>query len=364
MTPVRESMLLLVTAALLGACGDDGTRAVHAHADAGACVHCARDAAVEHDAAPEAGPVDAATDAGADAWAPPEVTFPAQDSTEPFLLSQTGLYRDIERKVVAPDLIAYEPKYKLWSDAAQKQRWLRLPPGTTIDTSDMDHWRFPVGTMLFKQFSLDGKRLETRIVARIGPGERDYFMGAFIWNDDESDAMFAPDGASNVRGTPHDVPTTKNCLTCHDGDAGRVLGFSAVQQPDAPPELLSDPPIIPYRVPGNATTSAALGYLHANCGHCHNEDGAARPDTDMVLRLSVGAKAPEETDTYKTTLGVAMQYFEGSPLTLRVDPGQADQSGVFFRMSQRGPKTQMPPLATEIVDDDGIASVRAWIESL
>ena len=38
------------------------------------------------------------------------------------------------------------PRYPLWSDGAEKQRYLSLPPGTQIDTSNMDDWKFPVGT--------------------------------------------------------------------------------------------------------------------------------------------------------------------------------------------------------------------------
>jgi mono/diheme cytochrome c family protein len=359
-TEVSLKHVLFVAAALIGGCGDDRDPTSSAVHDAG------RDGGALYDAGDRG--ADAARDGAArDGWQPPqlsEIALPDADDDRPLHLSEVGLYRDLAHKTLAPDLLAFEPKYKLWSDGADKRRWLRLPPGTRIDTSNVDHWVFPVGTMLFKEFSLGGKRLETRLVARTGPGERDYWMGAFLWNDDESDAVFVRDGAADVRGTDHDVPKSKNCLTCHDGEAGRVLGFSAIQQPDAPADMLSDPPAVPAHIPGDAIASAALGYLHANCGHCHNENGAARPDTDMLLRVSAGAERPEDTDTYKTTVGVEMQYFEGSPLTLRIDAGDAEHSGVFFRMSQRGPKTQMPPLATEFVDDDGIASVRAWIESL
>ena len=60
-------------------------------------------------------------------------------------------------------------------------------------------------------------------------------------------------------------------------------------------------------VPGNAVTSAALGYLHANCGHCHNPGGTARPDTDMDLRLAVSDAQPEDTAAYRSTIGIELQ---------------------------------------------------------
>lgn len=279
-------------------------------------------------------------------------------------LSQTGLYEDIATRTLAPELHAFEPEFALWSDGAEKQRWLRLPPGTRIDTADPDHFQFPVGAVLYKEFSRAGRRLETRVIARTGLGARDYWMGAFVWNDEESDARFSPEGVANARGTQHDVPSAKSCGTCHDGEPGRVLGFSALQQPRAPTELLLQPIAPPARPPGDATTRAALGYLHANCAHCHNPAGSAYPDTDMDLRLSAYDLTPEDTSTYQTTLSKPLQFFRGGPRRLRVAPGEPDQSAVPFRMSEQAPEVRMPPLATEEPDAAGLATVRAWVESL
>ena len=88
----------------------------------------------------------------------------------------------------------FEPTYWLWSDGADKRRWFRLPPGTQIDTTGMDHWVFPIGTKLWKEFSLGGVLLETRLIERYGDGPEDYWMGAFVWNADQTDAVLAPDG--------------------------------------------------------------------------------------------------------------------------------------------------------------------------
>lgn len=296
-------------------------------------------------------------------WVPPEVHYPPEGSEEPFFLSETGLYRDIESKELAPDLIAFEPAYKLWSDGADKQRWLRLPAGTKIDSSDMDHWQFPVGTMVWKEFSSAGRRLETRLVARLGSSPDDYFMGAFVWMEGEEDARFVPAGQHDVRGTEHDVPETRRCGSCHRGERGRLLGYSAVQQPE-PEAKLSHPPDQPYTVPGDAVAREALGYLHANCGNCHNPDGSARPDTNLDLRLRVSQQSVEHTSTYATSVNVDLQSFEGTDLELRIAPGEPEQSGLLFRMLERGPDTQMPPLATEIVDEQGSQLVRAFIAAL
>jgi hypothetical protein len=279
-------------------------------------------------------------------------------------LSETGLYTDMALMSLAPDVVEFAPAYELFSDGAEKRRWLRLPEAKKIDASDPDHWEFPVGALLFKEFAKGGRRIETRVIARSGAGDSDYFMGAFLWNADESDATFVPEGVANALGTDHDVPSAAACWTCHAGEPGRVLGFSAVQQPNAPAASFEAPPPLRFSPPGNETTRAALGYLHANCGHCHNPNGSARPDTDMDLRLSFADREPEHTGAYRTALGRSLQAFGTEQVTLRIARGRPAESAVLLRMTALDAGVRMPPLGSERVDPAGIAAVRRFIESL
>lgn len=255
----------------------------------------------------------------------------------------------------APELRAFEPAFALWTDGAQKQRYLYMPPGTQIDSSDMDHWQFPIGTVAIKEFWRGGERLETRVIMRRGADE--YWMGAFAWEEGGSEPRYVPEGLSNVRGTDHDIPSSTQCGTCHNGEPGKLLGFSAVQQPDVPDALLTHSQRQPFTPPGDAVARRALGYLHANCAHCHNPSGSARPDTAMDLRLSVSDRDVRSTAAYRTTAGAPLQSF--------VHAGSLDRaSALVARMSTRDPSQQMPPLGTEHVDPAGVASVRAWLETL
>ena len=47
----------------------------------------------------------------------------------PAQLSQTGLYRDFAARTLAEGVIRYVPRYELWSDGSEKDRYLLLPPG-------------------------------------------------------------------------------------------------------------------------------------------------------------------------------------------------------------------------------------------
>jgi hypothetical protein len=279
-------------------------------------------------------------------------------------LSQLGLYGDIVEKRVAPGFLEYEPAYALFSDGLEKRRFLRLPSGARIDNSDPDHFEFPVGAVLFKEFATAGRRIETRVIARTGRGRDDFFMGAFVWNDAESDARFVAEGQRNARGTEHDVPSATSCWACHGGEPGRVLGLSAVQTPDLPAGLFSAPLSRRYTPPGDANVRAALGYLHANCAHCHNPNGSARPDTDLDLRLSFADRTVEATAAYRTALGRPLQSYSKPALGLRVAAGKPEESALLFRMSESGAEGRMPPLGAETVDDVGVGVVRTWIESL
>ena len=295
--------------------------------------------------------------AAPDAAAPDARPLPTE---LPSRLSEVGVYADLATKTLASDALAYTPRNVLWSDGADKERWIQLPAGAQIDTTDMDHWRFPVGTKLVKQFSLDGKRLETRVLWRVGDTgdrERDTLLGAYVWADDESDAVFVKAGQDNLRGTPHDAPSADACWRCHLGEPGQVLGFSALQLASLDGLPLSVAPTGTYGAP-----DAAQGYLHANCGHCHSPDGPAWQDSHMVLRLGVGEHDAKTTQLVKSTVGVALEQWIGRGFTDRIVAGDPDQSAIAYRMGDRTVNVEMPPLATELVDEVGLAMIRSWIQ--
>ena len=288
----------------------------------------------------------------------------------PETLAESGLYAPGSTSELAPGVMAYAPRYELWSDGAEKQRWLLLPAGTQIDTSDMDAWQFPVGTKLWKEFARDGKRLETRLVWNTDEG---WFRMAFVCKDAESEAVAAPNGQDDVRDTEHDVPQRTACGECHDGQPDFVLGLSAIQLAHDGPgltlaQLVADglrsaPPTADLELPDTEEWNT-LGYLHANCGSCHSPRSIVwdKVDLDLWLRASELASVAD-TRSYQSTVGVALTDTGGS-LSLRIAPGDPAASGLVLRMNTRGDETAMPPLASERVDESGIALVSSFIEGL
>jgi hypothetical protein len=290
----------------------------------------------------------------------------------PRFLSQTGLFADLKTEALGKNVRAFQPKYTLWSDAATKRRWIALPEGEKIDTSDMDYWAYPVGTKVWKEFSLDGKRIETRMLHKAGPNPQDWVMIAYQWNSTLTDAEAVPDGVPDANGTTHDIPAQQDCRVCHENMKDRLLGVTAIQLSHSLPgmtlsalitegRLSAPPPVVAFAIPGTAVAEQALGYLHANCGHCHNPKSSVY--ITVPLRLWESTKlldTVEETTGYQTTV---LQPNSFRPQEHVIEPGRPDYSELFYRISRRG-SGQMPPLATEYVDTAGEAKVRAWIESM
>lgn len=318
-------------------------------------------------------------DAGTDARIEPAdaASDRSSDASSDDLLSQTGLFEDIATERLAPGVVAYEPLYELWSDGARKRRWLYLPPAARIDSSDMDYWVFPQGTKLWKEFVRDGVRVETRLLHKRGADSSSWFMMAYQWNPDQSEAVALPRGAINAHGTAHDVPSQTDCATCHDNVPDRVLGVSAIQLSHAAPgatlatlaadgRFTTPPAPSGYAVPGNETARRALGYLHANCGNCHNPTSSVFSRVCLDLHLSTRALATvQATSIYASSYAVRVSSQSApSGVDCRLTGQSVANSALYTRMNTRGHDTQMPPLSSEIVDDAGLGLVGAWITQL
>ena len=291
----------------------------------------------------------------------------------PHTLRETGLYAG---DAIDARIQPFAPQYPLWTDGAAKRRWIYLPPGTHIDATEPDAWKFPVGTKLWKEFSFDGVRVETRFMLRTASG---WEFASYVWNGDE--AVRAPDGATTVEiapGVRHRVPSENECRACHGNALSPVLGFSALQlsidrDPNAPhAHALEEGSVdlgvlvasgrirgitnIAPRIPGSPIERAALGYLHGNCGHCHRGEGAVE-SVGIVLAQSIAGNGHMK----RTVVGAPAHFMAPA---LRVDPGVADHSVVLVRMRSRNPLTQMPPLGTQLVDDEATHLIATWIDQL
>ena len=230
--------------------------------------------------------------------------------------------------------VEFTPRYPLWSDGMDKRRWLHLPGGTVVDKADPDAWEFPPGARAWKEFSRDGKPLETRFIERLADGSWRYLT--YAWNASGTTATLAPEEGIPERG----IPSRADCLACHEGAPVPILGYSAVQLSTALPP--------------------ALGYLHGNCGHCHND--AALPALELSLAQQASDPKASAARTYATLIRASRFRPHGAANAQRVVPGQPGHSVLVTRMKSNDPLTRMPPLGVSVVDVSGVALISRWIE--
>jgi glucose/arabinose dehydrogenase len=162
----------------------------------------------------------------------------------PKKLSETGLFTSVKEHRVHPALVPYSVNAALWSDGAEKERFIALPGVTTIDFTASRGWNFPEGTVLVKTFSLDlagqgRRRIETRLITK---QQGQWYGYSYLWNDAQADADLVagtgidrdyevrdPSAAGGQRKQTWHYPSRTECMVCHSRAANFVLGPSLLQ---------------------------------------------------------------------------------------------------------------------------------------
>lgn len=373
----------LVGALLAAACGDSAdTPAADAASTDAALVDASVDANLPQDAAAEA-----AVDAGCAPFAmPSDCTIPP-NSALPSELSCTGLYQNFGARTLACGVRGYVPAYQLWSDGAAKQRYVFLPEGKKLDGSDPNGIVYPEGTKFWKEFRGAGERLlETRLLQKTNAG---WVFTSYVWDETGTHATQNNDGVSDLFGTGHTVPNRDQCDECHTGRDDKILGWDSFMLGKGSEGLTREELIrlglfaagkeLPaHNVPGDDVERAALGYLHANCGiSCHNASTLAKArDTGLMLRLEADTTSAPGAPAFTSALqrvpgdnaklggltapgGMALRSYYRDLV-----PQDLARSLLLVRMQKRGIEAQMPQIATNRVDDAGVAVVSEWIKTM
>lgn len=310
----------------------------------------------------------------------------------PAKLSATGLFADLTDLTPNPGVLPYEPNVTFWSDHAKKRRWFALPEGQFGFDPD-DTWTFPEGALWVKHFDMETrsgdplsrKRLETRVLVKNAGG---VYGVSYRWNEAGTEAdLVGPGGVSfnlsidddNNPVTPDItrpwlIPSHTQCITCHNPGAGHVLGFDTRQLNHARTPLagqggnylgllesagyLGALPSPAASLPahadihdGNANLEDRVrAYLDVNCAYCHE-------DSSFNLRASVPLDL-----TGLLHVSDGGQITHPDPAVRRVIPGNAALSSVLQRTAGAPLFNRMPPLASSVIDDQGVALLTAWIE--
>lgn len=313
------------------------------------------------------------------------------------ILSDYGFFVG-ELKTLAPaaNVFAYDVNAPLFSDYAEKARFIALPLGTKMKYHAESAFEFPVGTTLIKNFYYSheqahperGRRiLETRLLTKDETGWKSW---TYVWDDAQSEAFLEVAGATlpatwrDVSGKKQSVeylvPNLNQCKGCHSFDGQFVpLGATARQlnrgeglenqlvkwakngwldlpegfQPDTAPRLAD------YSDVQNADLNArARAYLDGNCGHCHNVHG---PASTSGMFLDFSEKKPERLGIGKPP--VAAGRGSGNR-RFGIVSGKPNESILLYRMEHDDPGIRMPELGRQLAHREGIELIKNWIKSL
>lgn len=292
-------------------------------------------------------------------------------------LSATGCVDPNNPQQAAEAMIPYTVNNPLWSDGAEKERFLSLPNTKHIELTAEGDFLFPIGSVLMKHFKLDGQYIETRLFAR---GELGWQGFSYEWLDDQSDAILLEDGKDKlIQDVDWHFPSPGQCMTCHTRAANFSLGLETLQlnsdyyyptninanQLDTlfSIGLFSTPlsaelraqKILPMTESSESVAERARSYLHSNCSHCHRPDGPTSSKMDLRYTTQLS-----NTDACNAQPNAGDLGIDNARL---IAPGEPDRSVLLARMKLRD-SHQMPPLGTHLVDDDAVAVITEWIASL
>lgn len=258
----------------------------------------------------------------------------------------------------------------LSTDYAHKQRLIWLPKGTKMIKVGADLPEFPDSTMLVKTFFYNnderdtskGKRIiETRLLIK---SKGKWQVGTFVWNASQTEATYQKEGSTtavewiNSAGEKKDInyqaPCVCQCGTCHRSakeivpigpkirnmnfdveNNGRVTNQLAYFQGIGLLSLFDTHSVdsLPQAFnPKFTIAEQARAYMEMNCAHCHNPEGYCK-GTGLYLQYSLPI---EQTNILR------------------------DRN----RIISKTESGRMPLLGKTIVHREGVALIRAYINSL
>ncbi|MDO8860583.1 parallel beta-helix domain-containing protein [Haliea sp. E1-2-M8] len=305
--------------------------------------------------------------------------------------------------------ILYDLTSELFTDYAEKYRFIFLPEGLQAAYATRDVFDFPVGTIIAKTFTMPNDFLnpgageiiiETRLLIHRRQG---WATLPYIWREDSSGADLTVAGGRRTlqwihsdgmtRSTEYVIPDANSCKTCHGvtrAETGSGVNQETVNLPIGPKaRFLNRDNSYAGKSHNQLTYMAQLGglaglprnlavvdrapdwedlaqplqertkaYLDINCAHCHSPGGFAS-NSGMFLEFW-----REVDSTYGICKPPVAAGAGSGGLQFDFVPGDADASITVFRMDSNDPDVRMPEIGRSIIHDEAVELVREWLNSL
>jgi parallel beta-helix repeat protein len=313
-------------------------------------------------------------------------------------LSDYRLFADSSNPLDNPNGgIPYDLNTPLFTDYANKYRFVFVPQGTQAAYRSTEAFDFPVGTIIAKTFTIpadlrDGDSAEDIIETRLLIHRKDGWKALpYIWNEEKTEAVLTItggtqevswiDASGESQSTDYVIPNTNNCSNCHGEDvllpigptarslnkdylyssgmANQLAHWTAQGILTGMPDDLDSIVTIPlWGDTGASLDDRARGYLDVNCAHCHSPAGAGRT-SGLYLEYS----RPFGLDVGECKTPVAAGGGAGD-LDYVIVPGNADASIMPFRMNSNETAIRMPEIGRSIIHTEGVALIQEWINAM
>lgn len=329
-------------------------------------------------------------------------TLDAQFTGVPRLLSQTGAFSNTANLVPIPNLLPFRPNSQLWSDRAEKARWISIPAEKKVTWHAKDNWSYPQGTVAVKHFELPldannpalTKRLETRLIVVQADGK--VYGVTYKWRADNSDADLLMTGVQenvsirNSDGTTWtqtwSYPSPTECIDCHNPDSAQILGLSTRQLNGNfnYPGIGNQNQLVRWntlnlfspaftnaqvatfdKMVAITDTSASLetrvkSYIDTNCAHCH---GTGKGGSQWDGRFNTPLSQMQMVNHPTTGIRNYENYYGISNAQV-VAAGAPEQSILYIRDKSVDPDDRMPPIGRAMEDTQYMNVLGQWINSL
>ncbi len=311
-------------------------------------------------------------------------------------LSDYGLFKgDLVEHNPAEGVVKYELNSTLFTDYAAKQRFVRLPEGTSAPYTADGPFDFPVGTVIAKTFAHDNdmndpskgtRNVETRILLHQEGG----WIGLpYIWNDDQTEATLALTGGKvdvswvhydgEQREITHVVPNVNDCKRCHvdnkpigpqakhinrdfaydEGSENQIAHWSHAGLLTGAPDPEDAPRLAVWNDKSTGSVDErARAWLDINCAHCHSATGPAR---NSGLHLHAEVTDPSRLGVFKGPVAAG----KGSGgRSFDIVPGKPEESILMYRMETTHPGEVMPEFGRSVIDVEANELIRTWISEM
>ncbi|HWO11875.1 MAG TPA: hypothetical protein VNN80_20420 [Polyangiaceae bacterium] len=314
----------------------------------------------------------------------------------PQRLSDTGAFADLASLEPMSGVVPYDVQVPLWSDGADKRRWLALPEGAPLGYSDTGPLDVPPGTVFIKHFEMalderfpeQRRRLETRFWVVVNQNAQ--YGVSYLWNEAQTDAELIVQGRSETltitggdgvaREQSYFLPGPGDCQSCHNARAGYVLGARAAQlnrpfvyEPDRPAinQLVAwsfwgmlnvrldaqlatlVPQLAPLGDDSRDLGDRVRSYWDGNCAMCHAGDGGSVPGWDARYATAFEEQGLDRVPSNASTSASQL-----------IAPGAPESSLIYLRGNTADVPLRMPPVGRNRVDQAYIDALGRWIASL